>query len=195
VRRAARRGERIGNEEGLHYGAKRPGPRRLMITSASPVSPHRKTPAGGRTLPCVPPALPPCAPSCVALHVICIETSRRGGTVGFAGQRPMARLDVGRNAKDAEETRSRCPQTRTREVPGIPKNLEKGRGGPRRAPFCFTAREFSVRCSSLRRTDGRTDASMAEIERRRRDYWIDPISEIDLRDAGRVLRFLCSGVN
>jgi len=99
----------------------------------------------------------------------------------------MARLDVGRNAKDAEETRSRCPQTRTREVPGIPKNLEKGRGGPRRAPFCFTAREFSVRCSSLRpnlgnarilrvkrtlSTDGRTDGRIFETRAGFLDFYV-----------------------
>jgi len=97
--------------------------------SLSCLSASHRAPAGRRTLPCVPPALP-----CVALHVICIETSRRGGTVGFAGQRPMAT----RRWQERERRRRNPLPVPPDEDEGSPRDPEEsgeGRGGP--GPLLF----------------------------------------------------------
>jgi len=83
-------------------------------------------PAGRRTLPCPPPALP-----CVALHVICIETSRRGGTVGSAGQRPMAT----RRWQERERRRRNPLPDEDEGSPQDPEESGEGRGGP--GPLLF----------------------------------------------------------
>lgn len=88
-----------------------------MITSVSPVSARRRAPkrrGGNFVLLSPPPPSPPPHPR-VALHVICIETSRHGETVGSV-QRPIA---IRRRQERGGTLKKPSPEGREKEVHGI----------------------------------------------------------------------------